>query len=146
VITNRSAPTATIVPILIYPDVGVAIAWLCRAFGFTERLRADRDGVVSHAQLSVAEGALMLGRQGGPFQAPRGDEVSQYVHVTVQDVDSHFERARDAGATILEELTDMPFGERQYTVKDPAGHRWTFSQHVADIAPEEWGAVVASHP
>jgi hypothetical protein len=64
---NRSAPTATIVPILIYEDVGQAIDWLCRAFGFSERLRAERGGVIGHAQLAVAEGAIMLGRQGGPL-------------------------------------------------------------------------------
>ena len=87
VVTNRSAPAATIVPILIYEDVGQAIDWLCRAFGFTERLRAERDGVIGHAQLAVAEGAIMLGRQGGPFRAPHGEEVTAYVHVAVDDLD-----------------------------------------------------------
>ena len=139
-ITNRSAPTATIVPILIYEDVGQAIDWLCRAFGFAERLRAERDGVIGHAQLSVGEGAIMLAGQGGPFRAPHGDEVTAYVHVTVDDVDEHFEHAKQNGAHVVQPPHNMPFGERQYTTQDPAGHRWTFSQHVADVAPEEWGA------
>jgi uncharacterized glyoxalase superfamily protein PhnB len=138
--TNRSAPSATVVPILIYGDVGEAIHWLCRAFGFTERLRAERDGVVGHAQLAVGEGAIMLGRQGGPHRAPDGTTVSGYVHVTVADVDQHFERARQFGALIVQPPTDMPFGERQYSVRDHAGHWWTFSQHIADVAPEDWGA------
>lgn len=64
VIVNQSAPAATVVPILIYADVAKAIEWLCGAFGFVERLRAERNGVVGHAQLVVGEGALMLGRQG----------------------------------------------------------------------------------
>lgn len=139
-VMNRSAPAASVVPILIYEDVGQAIDWLCGAFGFTERLRAERGGVVGHAQLTVAEGAIMLGRQGGPFRAPHGEEVSAYVHVTVDDVDKHCERAERAGARILEPPHDMPFGERQYSALDFAGHRWTFSQHIADVAPEEWGA------
>jgi len=142
-VTNRSAPTATIVPILIYEDVGQAIDWLCRAFGFSERLRAEREGVIGHAQLAVAEGAIMLGRQGGPFRSPQGNEISQYVHVTVADVDRHFEHAKQCGARVVQSPADTPFGERQYTVQDHAGHRWTFSQHVADVAPEEWGAVTA---
>jgi len=142
-IKNRSAPTATIVPILIYADVGQAIEWLCRAFGFTEHLRAERDGVVGHAQLAVAEGAIMLGRQAGPFRAPRGDEVTAYVHVTVADVDKHFEHAMQNGARLVQAPHDTPFGERQYTAEDHAGHRWTFSQHIADVAPEQWGAVLA---
>ena len=59
---NRSAPAATIVPVLIYEDVGKAIDWLCGAFGFTERLHASGpDGEVTHAQLAVAEGAIMMG-------------------------------------------------------------------------------------
>ncbi len=142
-VTNRSAPTATIVPILIYEDVGRAIEWLCEAFGFSERLRSERKGVIGHAQLTVAEGAIMLGRAGGPYHSPRGDEVAAYVHVTVDDVNKHFDHAKGCGARIVQEPTDMPFGVRQYTVQDYAGHWWTFSQNLADVAPEEWGAVTA---
>jgi len=138
--TNRSAPMATVVPILIYSDVEKAINWLCQAFGFTERLRAERDGVVGHAQLAVGEGAIMLGRQGGPYRAPEGTTVSGYVHVTVADVEKHFEHATRFGATIVQAPKDMPFGERQYTARDHAGHWWTFSQHIADVDPEVWGA------
>ena len=141
--TNRSAPTATIVPILIYEDVGEAIHWLCRVFGFSERLRSERDGVIGHAQLTVAEGAIMLGRQGGPFKSPSDNEVGQYVLVHVDDIDRHYEHAKASGARIVQGPTDMPFGERQYTAQDFAGHWWTFSQHVADVAPEEWGAITA---
>lgn len=140
---NRSAPSATVVPILIYSDVGEAINWLCGAFGFKERLRAEREGVIGHAQLVVEEGAIMLGRQGGPFHSAQGREVSAYVHITVPDVDAHFLRAKKYGARVIEPPADMPFGERQYTVADHDGHWWTFSQHVADVAPEEWGATAA---
>jgi uncharacterized glyoxalase superfamily protein PhnB len=144
-VTNRSDPSATITPILVYDDVNRAIEWLCEAFGFSERLRAERDGIVGHAQLAVAEGAIMLGRAGGPYQAPRGEGVSAYVHVAVEDVDKHFEHAKDCGARIVQAPTDMPFGVRQYTTRDYAGHWWTFSQNIADVAPEEWGAVSASN-
>ncbi|HEV8370208.1 MAG TPA: VOC family protein [Pyrinomonadaceae bacterium] len=138
---NRSAPGATVVPILVYEDVTKAIEWLCNTFGFKERLRAGAPGgSVSHAQLAIAEGAVMLGRQGGEFRPPRPNEVSQYVTVHVENVDEHFEHARQCGARILKAAADTPFGERQYTVEDPWGHRWTFSQSVADVAPEAWGA------
>jgi uncharacterized glyoxalase superfamily protein PhnB len=132
------------VPILVYGDVGEAIEWLCRVFGFSERLRAARDGVVSHAQLVFGDGAVIIGRQGGPFRAPRRDGVSAYVHVTVDDIARHFEHAKQCGARIVGPPTDMPFGERQYTAEDCAGHRWIFSQHIADVAPEAWGATVRS--
>ena len=142
--TNRSAPTATVVPILVYEDVPKAVRWLCRAFGFSERLRAERDGVVGHAQLTVAECALMIGRRGGPFQSPSKDGPAQYVLVHVGDADRHFENAKRCGADVVQAPTDMPFGERQYTVRDFEGHWWTFSQHIADVAPEEWGGTLAS--
>jgi uncharacterized glyoxalase superfamily protein PhnB len=140
-VVNRSAPRATVVPVLVYEDVAKAVDWLCAAFGFSERLRAEGPrGLVSHAQLEVGEGALMLGRQGGEFRPPRPDEVTQFVVVHVADVDAHHECARRRGARILKPPADMPFGERQYTAEDPGGHRWTFSQSIADVAPEEWGA------
>jgi len=82
----------------------------------------------------------MLGRQGGESRSPRPNEVSQYVTVRVEDVNEHFEHARQRSARILKPPTDMPFGERQYTVEDPWGHRWTFSQSIADVPPEAWGA------
>jgi uncharacterized glyoxalase superfamily protein PhnB len=40
---------------------------------------------------------------------------------------------------ILRPPTDYPYGERQYTVEDFAGHTWTFSQSIADVSPETWG-------
>src|SRR5262249_41194683 len=67
-VVNRSAPRATVVPILVYEDVGKAIDWLCDTFGFRERLRAGPPaGSVTHAQLDIGEGAIMLGRQGAEF-------------------------------------------------------------------------------
>ncbi len=116
-LVNRSAPTATVVPVVIYEDVSQAITWLCGAFGFFERLRAPGpDGSITHAQLSFGEGAIMVGPRGGAFGSPR-DGVNQYVVVTVDDVDRHFEQAKSHGARILEPPTNKPFGERQYTAE-----------------------------
>ena len=143
-VLNRSAPRATVVPILVYEDVTAAIEWLCSAFGFTERLRAGAPGgVVSHAQLTVGDGAIMLGRQGADFRPPRTGEVSQYVTVHVDDVDHHYERSKAYGAIIVRDPMNMPFGERQYTAQDLGGHRWTFSQSIADVPLEDWGATPA---
>jgi uncharacterized glyoxalase superfamily protein PhnB len=143
-LVNRSAPSARLVPVLIYEDVAKAIEWLCGAFGFTERLRApDRSGRITHAQLSMGEGAIMLGASGSMFRPPRSAEVNQYVIAHVEDIDRHFEQAKKFGARILQSPVNQPFGERQYTAEDPGGHRWTFSEHVADVAPQEWGAIEA---
>jgi uncharacterized glyoxalase superfamily protein PhnB len=144
VISNQSAPSAAVVPILIYGDVSKAIDWLCAAFGFRERLRAERDGVVGHAQLRAGTGDIMIGRAGGPFKAMRAGELHQYVLVSVDDVDRHFERAKAFGAKILQPPEDMPFGQRHYTAEDLDGHWWTFSQNVADVHPSTWGAILKS--
>jgi len=142
-IANRSAPSAAVVPILVYEDVGKALEFLTRVFGFKERLRAEWGGSISHAQMDIGGGSIMMGKQGGPFKVPSGDTVSQYAHVHVDNVDQHFAKAKAEGATILKEPQDMPFGVRQYTAKDIGGHWWTFSQNVRDVDPSEWGATVS---
>src|SRR6266849_1474585 len=70
--------------------------------------------------------------------------VSQYVLVHVDDVEAHCARAKEFGARIVRPPADAPFGERHYTAEDLAGHRWTFSQSVADVPLEAWGAVPAA--
>jgi uncharacterized glyoxalase superfamily protein PhnB len=60
--------------------------------------------------------------------------------VIVEDVDAHHARSREEGARIVEPLHDTVYGERQYAAEDLEGHRWLFSQHVRDLAPEDWGA------
>lgn len=143
-IANRSAPKATVVPILVYEDVGKALEFLTRAFGFKERLRAEYGGSITHAQMDVGEGSIMIGKQSGPFRAADGATVSQYTTVHVENLDAHFARAKAAGAVILKEPEDMPFGVRQYTAKDIGGHWWTFSENIRDVDPAEWGARLAT--
>jgi uncharacterized glyoxalase superfamily protein PhnB len=136
-----------ITPYLLYADVGAAIEYLSRVFGFRETLRfAEEDGRVSHAEVTFAEGGeVMLGNPGAGYRSPvELGGITQMVHVYVDDVDSHYETARRAGAVIERELADQPYGDRSYGAVDLAGHRWFFSTRVKDVAPEEWGAVTAS--
>jgi len=140
-IKNRSAPPGPIVPILIYEDVSKAIDWLRDAFGFKERLRTapEPDGTIHHAQLAIGGGAVILTGQRGGDRPPRS-----FVYVPVNNVDEHFERAKQFGARILSEPRNCEFGERQYSVEDLAGNPWTFSQSVADVKPEKWGATAVA--
>jgi uncharacterized glyoxalase superfamily protein PhnB len=138
--TNRSAPPGAVVPWLAYPDVDRAIAWLTGAFGFTERLRTppEPDGSIHHAQVAVGAGCVVLtssGQETRPGHCPS-------LFVPVDDVDAHCEHARQFGARIVSPPRTCEFGERQYTAEDLAGYRWTFSQSVADVDPESWGAIV----
>ncbi|WP_203914372.1 VOC family protein [Rhizocola hellebori] len=129
------------IPVLTYPDVREAVAWLEGAFGFVERLRI---GESHRAQLRVGDGAVIVADVRGERRAPQPGEVAQSVMVRVEDVHAHCERARAYGARVLMEPTDWEYGERQYSVEDPAGHHWMFSETLADVAPEDWGGQLLS--
>jgi uncharacterized glyoxalase superfamily protein PhnB len=133
---NRSIPQPTVIPVLIYPEVREAVDWLRLAFGFSERVRIGEN---HRSQLACGEGAIIVGDVRHDRRPPRPGEVTHSVMVRVEDVGAHCERARSHGARIVMEPTDFEYGERQYTAEDPAGHQWTFSQTLADVAPEEWG-------
>jgi uncharacterized glyoxalase superfamily protein PhnB len=133
---NRSIPDATVVPVLIYADVRAAVAWLSAAFGFAERVRIGED---HRAQLKFGDGAVIVADVRHDRRAPRTGEATHSVLVRVDDARAHCERARQHGAEILMAPTDFEYGERQYTAQDPEGHQWTFSETLADVAPEEWG-------
>ena len=133
-LANRSIPRCTVIPELAYPDIGKAAEWLCDAFGFTLRLR-----IANHrAQLNVGDGALVLTELA---EGQRVD-IGHSVMVRVENVDRHCEQASRLGAKIIRPPADYPFGERQYSVEDFAGRRWTFSESIADIDPAAWGGVV----
>jgi uncharacterized glyoxalase superfamily protein PhnB len=137
VLTNRSAPPATVTPVLIYPDVRAAVAWLEAAFGFEERVRI---GDSHRAQLRVgSDGAVVLADVRRDQVAPTEGLVTHLIKVRVPDVDAAFARARDHGAQVVEELRTYEYGERSGVLEDQAGHRWELTQTVRDTAPEEWG-------
>jgi uncharacterized glyoxalase superfamily protein PhnB len=140
--TNRSIPSATVIPVLVYPDVREAVAWLGAAFGFVERVQI---GEGHRSQLSVGEGgAVIVADVRGERHPPRAGEVTHSVVVRVQDVKAHCERTRSNGARIVMEPTDFEYGERQYEAEDPAGHRWTFSETLDDVDPGTWGGILVS--
>jgi uncharacterized glyoxalase superfamily protein PhnB len=124
-------PPSVIIPELPYPDVRVAVDWLCGAFGFTERLRIG----THRAQLVFGDGSIVV-TQGKDANA------SVSVMVRVEAADAHCERARQSGARIVSPPTDYPYGERQYVAEDIGGHRWTFSQTMADVDPGTWGGTI----
>jgi uncharacterized glyoxalase superfamily protein PhnB len=139
---NRSVPPATVVPILVYPDVRAAVAFLSGAFGFVERTRI---GESHRAQLAVGDdGAVIVADADGERCPPQPGTVTHLVRVRVADVDAAFARASDHGAVTLEAPIDREYGERDCTVEDLAGHRWQLSEAVADVAPEEFGCETVS--
>jgi len=129
---NRSMPPGTIIPEIPYPDIDEAAEWLCRVLQFRRRLRIGNH----RFQLSFGAGSVVA--------TSRGDRAPSRcsIMVRVEDVDAHWEHARSQGARVLNPPMSYPYGERQYTVEDLAGHAWTFSQAIKDVDPADWGGVL----
>ena len=144
---NRSIPPLAVIPVLTYPDVPAAVGWLVSAFGAVEHVRIGEDHRV---QMSIGAGAFVVAGPAANRRPPSsGEPVSASIMVRVEDVRSHCAHSRAAGATILDEPSDHVYGERQYSAEDLAGHHWTFTESVADVAPEDYGGTTVDgwrHP
>src|SRR5204863_9268282 len=126
-----------------YEDVGAAVKWLGEAFGFEESGQrfTDDEGHVGHGGLSLEGATVFLGGPGPDYRSPKrhAQECEQSarwldtpwvvdgVQVELADLDAHYKRAKAAGATIIREPEDLPFG-RLYSAADLEGHRWMFMQ------------------
>ncbi len=122
-----------ITPYLYYEDVEGALAFLSKAFGFRRfgDSKAGPDGRLSHASMKLGEDVIMMGRPGPKYKNPkRLKQATQNLYVETDHVDRRFERARKAGATILEEPVDTPYGHRRFGVEDPEGHQWYFAEEI----------------
>ena len=127
---------ATVVPWRTYDDAHGAIAFLESAFGAERHVfeTAD-DGSVAHAELRFGNGIVMVGSAKPDLPATRGAGApGEGIYVVVDDIDAHFERARDAGAEIVSELRDLGYS-REYSASDPEDNRWHFGTY-QPLAPK----------
>jgi uncharacterized glyoxalase superfamily protein PhnB len=127
-----------ITPYLLYEDVGRALEFLSKAFGFRKygRPMMARDGTINHAAMQLGEDVIMMGCPGANYRNPkRLGQATQNLYVNVDDVDKHFRRAKKAGATIFEEPLDTPYGDRRYGAEDPEGHQWYFARPIRRRSP-----------
>jgi uncharacterized glyoxalase superfamily protein PhnB len=146
-VTNRSVPPDNVLPHITYRDVGRASAWLAGTLGFAEHYRYGPPGAPSGAQMFLGEAWVMLDAadpgQKTPSELGYG---TQSLTVFVTDVVAHYDKAKAAGAVIVEDLHETVYGERQYGVRDLEGHHWLFSAHARDVSPTQWGATVTTTP
>ena len=130
-----------VAPYLSYSDAPAAIDFLCRAFGFEERFRVPMpDGAIGHAELGLGQSVLMLATawEAAGMKSPRElPALHGQVHCFVDDVDAHYLRARDAGATIASQPEDQFHGARMYRAVDLEGHRFMFATQMRDVSLEE---------
>jgi predicted enzyme related to lactoylglutathione lyase/uncharacterized glyoxalase superfamily protein PhnB len=143
-ISNRSVPTNTVLPHIVYQKLAEAIPWLIKTFGFAEHYRYGDPADPSGAQLHLGDAWIMVRstRPGTQEPAQLGCGT-QSLTVFVEEIEEHFRHAKSAGAKIVEDLHEVMYGELQYAAEDLDGHHWLFSKHVRDVSPEEWGAIVS---
>ena len=137
---------------VFYDDAARAIDWLCRVLGFEVRLKVEGEGGrIEHSELTFAgDGLVMVGSAGGkqsranplPTKSPRslGGANTQCLCVYLDDVEAHYERAKAAGAKIIDTPTTSDYGDeywsdRGYRVEDPEGHHWWFVQRLREQKP-----------
>ena len=133
-----------VIPMIAYEDGPRAMDWLSSAFGFKERARMlDKDGRLSHGEMEAGDGVIMLATPTPDYQGPRHHREScepaqkwstvpyivDGVLVYVDDIDAHYAKARQGGATILTGVEADQYGKR-YRAEDLEGHRWMFMQRV----------------
>lgn len=122
-----------ITPYLYYQDVDAAMKFLSKAFGFRKygRPMQTPDGKTSHAAMQFGEDIVMMGRPPMKYRNPKQlQQTTQSLYVNVGNVDKHLQRAKKAGATIIEEIEDTEYGHRRYRAADPEGHEWAFAQEL----------------
>ncbi|MBN3537120.1 VOC family protein [Sphingomonas pseudosanguinis] len=129
-----------IIPCLRYENAPHAIDFLCDAFGFARQaVFADPDDphIVHHAQLVRQDRMVMVSSAlftphaaiAGSKTPAQAGGVTMELYLVVADVDAHAAQARAAGATIIAEPADKPYGGRGYAVRDPEGHIWSFGSY-----------------
>jgi uncharacterized glyoxalase superfamily protein PhnB len=142
--TNRSVPTTTLIPHIVYRSYLDAATWLIRVFNFTEHFRYG-DPISGGMQLHLGDAHIMITGPRPNAQSPAIlGACTQYLTIIVPDVEAHYQRTQQEQATIWEELHETVYGERQYGATDLDGHRWIFSQHAHDLSPTDWGATLAT--
>ena len=120
-----------VTPYLLYEDGAAALDFLSRAFEFEETRRmTSSGGRVDHAEMRLGDGEIHLGQPREPTSPNRFGGTAVQLYVYVADVDAHCERARAAGAEIVDEPADQDYGDRRYHARDPEGHSWCFAQRL----------------
>lgn len=131
-------------PSLRYENISQALVWLNKTFGFTEHLRwTDPEGTIRHAEMLYGNIFIELASVEESYKSPKQlGGVSTTIALLIDNVDEHYKKTLAAGATIIFEPTDKPWGLRQYKVEDLEGYHWEFSQFIKDVPSEKWGAQV----
>ena len=131
----------TATPYLIIQGAAQAIDFYRKAFGASERMRLDGPGgALMHAEIQIGDSPIMLADEFPQMNALSPLSVGGspvFILLYVENVDTMFQRAVEAGATVERPVQNQFYGDRSGTLLDPFGHRWTIATHVEDVTPDE---------
>ncbi|QDU49074.1 VOC family protein [Gimesia panareensis] len=131
----------SITPHLVCTNAAEAIKFYKNAFGAEElMLLPGPDGKLVHACLQIGDSRIMLAdtRDECGAKSPKELQGSPVlIHLQVEDVDTVFNQAIEAGATQTMPVMEMFWGDRYGQLEDPFGHRWSVATHVRDLSFEE---------
>jgi PhnB protein len=131
----------TVTPYMYIRGAAQAIDFYKRAFGADELFRMPGpDGTLMHAEIKIGDSIVMLADENPSMgiQSPQSlNGTSSSFLLYLEDVDAAFQRAIDAGATVMRPLENQFYGDRSGMVTDPFGHHWSLATHVEDVSPEE---------
>lgn len=133
-------------PYLTVSDAAAALEFYKNAFG------AEQDGEahfmpgtqkIIHARLLINGSLIMLADDMGPSMGrPAADPLALggspiVLALTLDDVQSFWDRAVAGGMQVTMPLADMFWGDRYGQGTDPFGHRWSFSQPMKQMSDAE---------
>jgi PhnB protein len=139
---TQSQGNTTVTPSMNFTDTAVAIEFYIKAFGAVERFRLEAPGGgIMHAEIVIGSSTIMMSDEvveyGAPSAKTAGASPTLLNILVENDIDGAFQRAVDAGAEVLTPPTDYFWGHRTANIKDPFGYRWSLTQEVEQVSPEE---------
>jgi uncharacterized glyoxalase superfamily protein PhnB len=123
----------SVTPYLIVEGAPKLVEFLKRTFNAEETVRMDGpNGRVAHAEVKIGDSIVMMADA-----TPENKSNQSQLYIYIDNVDTIYKKALEAGATSVTPPTDQFYGDRSASVKDPTGNIWGIATHVEDISPEE---------
>ena len=108
----------SVTPRIVVNDTRGLIDFLRYVFGATGEYRKT-----GPSEIRIGDSIVMISDAGAR------SATNAFLYVYVEDVDAAYQCAVDAGVRVLEEPSDMHYGDRRCMVEDKWGNTWQIATH-----------------